>query len=136
MNKYAAEWFELEFVLGSAVKREQNVDLRKDVDWSELEQVTFGAAICAGCVLMEKAGLKGSNQHIKVLFELRNAYVHNNCDISLNKNQNAQQVAIDYLTNNEFKNSPVKIDNPFYELQDTKVIFNRGIYIAIRKCLL
>ena len=136
MNQYAAEWFELEFIFGPATKREQSVDVRADVNWDELEQITRGGAVAAGCALIERAGLKGANQHIKVIFELRNAFIHNNCDISQNRNNNAFNEASNYLSNQEYLQLSSDMDKPFFSLNGSMVEFNEGILFAIRLCLL
>ena len=83
---------------------------------------------------MENAGLKGTTNHIKNIFELRNAFVHNNLDISKNTNENARATAADYLARHLYKQPPLEMDGPYYDLQGTKVILNRHLYLAIRKC--
>jgi len=135
MNSYLAEWFELECVLSPSVKREKTIDIRKEVDWKAIEQSLFGAAICAGCAIIEKAKRKGQDIHTKNIFELRNAFVHNNCDLSGNQNKNSLVQAKDYLSNKVYKTEPLGLPKPFYTLNDSLVLFNDGIYLAVRGCL-
>ncbi len=51
MNSAVEQWIELEQIFSTATKREQNIDLRCNIDWQALEQVTWGAALAGGlCV--------------------------------------------------------------------------------------
>lgn len=136
MNQYAAEWFELEFIFGSATKREQSVDNRANVNWDDLEQITLGGAVAAGCALLEKAKLKGTNQHVKIIFELRNAFIHNGCDISKNNDKSAFLDASNYLTNKEYSSLSPDMSTPYFSLDGSIVEFNEGILFAIRLCLI
>ena len=140
MNSFLAEWFELECILNPSVKHEKAVDTRKDVDWGVIEQSLFGAAICSGCAIIEKAGRKGQDFHTKNLFELRNAFVHNGCDIAKNFNKNSLFQAAEYLDNDYLdkelhKELPVELDHSFYSLNGSMVLFNAGVFFAIRVCL-
>ena len=91
----------------------------------------------AGCALLESAGRKGTTDHIKVLFELRNAFIHNQCDISKNRNSSAYALAQNYLNSKEYENLFQPGDSrPFYDLNSTNIIFNNGVISAIRMCLL
>ena len=136
LNKFAAQWFEMEPIFNAAVAREKAIDLRKNVDWDQLEQIALGAAACAGCSLMESAQLKGTNSHVKLIFELRNAFVHNGCDISKNYNKNALNLARYYLQNSEHTLLSANIGGPFFSFQGNLVKFNSNLLFAIRLCLI
>ncbi len=109
--------------------------IRKMVDWDTIEQSLFGAAICAGCAIIEKAKRKGQDIHTKNIFELRNAFVHNNCDLARNQNKNSLAQAKNYLSNNIYKTAPLELQQPFYKLNGSLVSFSDGIFMAIRGCL-
>jgi hypothetical protein len=137
MNRYLEQWYELEPIFRSAVQREQNGDLRPNIDWNALKQVTLGAALAAGCALLESSSKKWSNEHVDILFEIRNAFVHNQCDISKNNNKNALLFAQSYLEKEEYKKllQPPEL-GPFFTLDKNKVVFQSEIFLAIRMCLL
>lgn len=136
MNSAVEQWIELEQIFSTATKREQNIDLRCNIDWQALEQVTWGAALAAGCALIESSGRKGENGHVKILFEIRNAFIHNECDISKNSNSRALLSAQRYLENEEYKKLYRRADSgPFFTLDGKKVVFQNGIFLAIRMCL-
>lgn len=138
MNQFADEWFELQFILGprQAIERARDVDNRENIDWKYLEQITHGAFVTAGCAILGKAGLKNSNIHTKLIFELRNAFIHNDFDISKNRNKKAYLDAVNYLKHKEYKKSPLKLENSFFDLNVTKVVFKGEIHRAIQMCLL
>jgi len=135
MSPQLVSWLKLEEIFHPDWNNMKDLDPREEVDWELLEQISLGASVAAGCALMEQAGLKGSSNHIKVIFELRNAFIHNECDISRNRNSSALIVAQNYLSNQEY-NTLISNDYPFFELQNNKVIFHPSINGAIRNCLL
>lgn len=134
VNDFQAQWFEMECIFGGAIRREQNVDLRKNVNWEELEQIALGGAVASGCALLERAGLKGSDMHIKTIFELRNSFVHNNCDISKNNNKGAYCGAKRYLEAKEYLGLSSEFSSPFFNLEGSNVVFNRSVLFAIKLC--
>jgi hypothetical protein len=65
--------------------RERSVDLRKSVDWQEIDDSIKVSAIAFICMEIEKRGLKGSSEVVAALFEARNALIHNSGDLSKNR---------------------------------------------------
>lgn len=95
------------------------------------------AALSAGCALLESAGLKNETIHTRILFELRNAFIHNQCNISNNHNPKALPLAQEYLSEKRYSQLFPNIDDrPFYKLNGNVVEFNDHIIGAIRMCLL
>jgi hypothetical protein len=135
MNKHLSHWFELEFIFGGGIRREQNIDQKKYVDWAELDQTVLGAATAAGCSIIENAGLKNRNQHIRVIQELRNAFIHNNCDITKNRNKKSLNMCKEYLMNNSHYELGEDAKD-FFFLENNNVIFKKSILMAIRLCLI
>lgn len=136
MNRFAAQWFEVERIFSPAVKREKAIDLRKNVDWETLEQIVLGGAVSTGCSIIEAAGLKSASDHVKILFELRNAFIHNQCDISKNRNGKALEMSRMYLANNQYRDLSPEIHVPFFRLDGNIVRFHENILFVIRLCLL
>jgi len=137
MSSQLESWLKLEEIFSPNWGNMKDIDPREEVDWELLQQISLGSTVAAGCALMEQAGLKGSSNHIRVIFELRNAFIHNECDISKNRNLSAFTDAQNYLENHEFDNLFKPIDrHPFLVLQGNKVIFKPNIIGAIRNCLL
>jgi len=137
MSPQLESWLKLEEIFHPDWNNMKALDPREEVDWELLEQISLGASVAAGCALMEQAGLKNSSQHIKIIFELRNAFIHNECDISSNRSSTAYTDAYNYLINEKFNTLFPPIDrNPFFELQEHRVIFKPKIIEAIRNCLL
>jgi|TARA_B110001469_G_C9399909_1_gene205596 hypothetical protein len=131
-SKQCDLWWELCFIFGGATRREKNVDLEKDKDWDGFEQYTLGGAVSVGCALMEEAGLKGEkNEHIKLIFELRNAFVHNGFDLTKNRDKKAFSMASEYLSDNQHLHLNGEISGPYFSLNGNKVVFNSGILHAI-----
>lgn len=137
MTPQLESWLKLEEIFSPNWGNMKDLDPREEIDWELLQQISLGSAVAAGCALMEQAGLKGSSNHIRVIFELRNAFIHNECDISKNRKSSALTDAQNYLNNQEFNTLFQQIDrNPFFELQGENVIFKPNIIGAIRNCLL
>ncbi len=136
MNQYLESWLKLEEVFSPNWGNMRDMDPREEIDWETIEQISLGSAVAAGCALIEQAGLKGMTNHIKVIFELRNAFIHNEFDLSQNRNSSALIDAQNYLSNQEYDSLLRPIDSyAFYSLQGSKVIFKQGIVGAIRMCL-
>ena len=128
------DWSEFERVISPALRREQSVDARANINWPLIEQDTLGAACCVGCTMLERIGRKAQNPHTKVLFELRNAYVHNSCNIAQNRNSNALALARNYLSAKTYRQLSLDL-RPYYRLAGTLVQFEPPILLAIRLCL-
>ena len=135
MSSYKNEWFEIETILRSTTKKEKYVDNRSDVDWDLIDQAILSTSLFTGCMILEKSGLKWKDDHTSTLVELRNAFIHNDGDISKNSNKKALENAHQYLVNEDFRMPPLEMTNSYYCIENSKVILNDGIFIAIRKCL-
>jgi len=94
-------WSEIKCYLTSAFREETTKDGFEDEDWNKLNQIILGSALVLGCRLLELDGRKNANEHSKVLFKIRNAFIHNNNDISINNdkfNKDAEKIVDDYTT--------------------------------------
>jgi 5-carboxymethyl-2-hydroxymuconate isomerase len=101
-----------------------------------LEQVVLGGSIATGCAIIEAAGLKGTNAHIKMLFELRNAFIHNQFNIAKNNNKNALKMASEYIVNELHREISSQVDKPFFSLKGTIIELQPDVLFVIRLCLL
>lgn len=135
VNKYQKYWHEISCILHPAVKRERHIDLRKNVDWDELNQIVLGSALILGCSFIEASGIRRDKDHLKVLFELRNAFVHNDRDLSENNNQDALNLCEMYLENQSYKKITGDKKNAFYQLNNTHVVLNDNLYHFIGRSL-
>ena len=87
MTIYDAHWLWYDFanIAGSAVMRSKNVDSDDPhIDWERQEQAVRIAGLSFSCSIFETLELKGADNHLKTLFHLRNAALHNSSDISQN----------------------------------------------------
>lgn len=81
MNTYILEWQEIKFLF--SIEKEKKVDIGNSTNWDNLNQIVLGTAIVAGCKLLEQADLRYTDDKSTVLFKIRNAFIHNDNDISL-----------------------------------------------------
>lgn len=136
MSDLAKKWLELEFIFSPAADHARRYDSRENVDWEELEHFLMIGALATACAMMEAEGLKGRDEHIRLLFELRNALIHNSGDLSKNNNKNALAIAQSYLTNNLHLGLSQKLPGSFFSLQGSNVKLAPSIYFALRLCML
>jgi hypothetical protein len=85
--------------------------------------------------MLEDAGLRAKNEHVQVLFEIRNALIHNDGDIARNKNKRALSMASAYLAAAKHTQLSTKLDEPFFAICDTKVRLLPGLNYALRLCM-
>ena len=85
----ATQWFHLERIFGSATRREQHIDPTANVDWEKTEHFVRIGALAVACAILEDAGLRQKNEHVRLLFEIRNALIHNAGNMALNRNTTA-----------------------------------------------
>lgn len=135
-NSLATQWFHLELCFGSAVSREKNINPEANIDWEKTRHYVDVGALSAACVLLEDSNLKGTNEHIRLLFEIRNALIHNNGDMSLNRNSNSLHDAENYIQENRHKDLSEKLDSPYFSLNGTVVTLKANIYHALRLCMI
>lgn len=86
--------------------------------------------------MIEKAGLKGINEHVSVLFDIRNALVHNGGDISKNDKKTALTEAQDYLLKRKHSTLSDQLDNPYFSLSGSMVKLEGNVLFAIHLCLI
>lgn len=125
-------WFELEFALGTSVKREKEIDLRSGVDWAEIEYHTLKGAIAIACSLIEK--MKRKDEHWETFREIRNALIHNQGNVTKNNNKKALEILTTYLESEKYKKLSENLSS-FYRIDDSIVTLNSGIYFAVRSYL-
>ena len=110
--------------------------LRNGVDWSENEQVLLGGAVCVACSLIEKAiGKNTEDVYIKMQFKIRNAFVHNNCNIEENWNEGDLEYAQDYLSLDRHLALNDNLNYCYFSLDGSIVQFTDSLFLAIRTCL-
>ena len=131
----ATQWFHLERIFSGATQRERRNDPDADVDWEKTDNYVRLGALATACAILEDAGLRGSNEHIQVLFEIRNALIHNCGDMALNKKSTALSKAQVYLANSRHGEISPNLDAPFFSLNGSMVSLSPGIYFAIRLCM-
>ncbi|MDD2765353.1 MAG: hypothetical protein PHE83_15425 [Opitutaceae bacterium] len=129
------EWCDVENVLRGAVDRIKNIDCGSNTNWSLVNETLLLAGLAAGCSLLEKSGLKGSDEHISVLFDIRNALVHNGGDLSKNTKKTALTEATDYLANSKHRKLSNQFKNPFFSLSGSVVSIKSDILFALRLCM-
>lgn len=131
----ATQWFHLERAIGPAVRREQRNDPDANVDWAKTDHYVRIGALAVACAILEDAGLKLKNEHIRQLFEIRNALIHNGGNLALNRNSNAVLSAQNYLNQGRHKNISQNLDAPYFSLIGTTVELQSNIYFALRLCM-
>jgi hypothetical protein len=70
-----------------------------------------------------------------MLFETRNALVHNSGDMALNKSPKALAMAKTYLADSRHCDISPNLASPFFSLMGSKVRLSPNIYFAIRLCM-
>ena len=135
-SDYSKLWFELSCILSPAVKREKHIDSRTGVDWTIIEQQVFGSALQIGCSFLERSSISTLDEHMKVIYQLRNAYVHNDFDLSKNRNKKALELCSTYNERETFKEIKGYNGNAFFELSESKAVFNESVFFYIRCILL
>jgi len=136
MSDLAKKWIELEFVFSPAATHARRYDLRRDIDWEDIDHYIRIGALATACALIEEEGLKGRNEHIKLLFELRNALIHNSGDLSKNKYRKALQLAENYLAQNHHLELSPELSVPFFSLHGPLIKLTPSLYFALRLCML
>lgn len=132
----ATQWFHLERAFGPAVRREQRNDPDANVDWAKTDHYVRIGALAVACAILEDAGLKKKNEHIGLLFEIRNALIHNGGDMAMNRNAQALQNARNYLNLARHRDISQNLDAPYFSLAGTIVELQGNIYFALRLCML
>ena len=130
MPSLATQWFHVERIFGGATQRERRNDPEADVDWEKTDEYVRLGALATACAILEDAGRKGNDEHIQVLFEIRNALIHYGGDIALNKNTRALSKAQAYLANSRHNQISNNLDGPFFSLTGSQVRLNSNIYFA------
>jgi hypothetical protein len=134
-SSLATQWFHLELAFGPAVLRQQRNDPDANIDWTKTDHYVRIGALSVACALLEDAGLKKKNEHIRMLFEIRNALIHNGGDMALNRNSSALISAQNYLNQDRHKDISQNLDSPYFSLTDTVVVLQSNIYFALRLCM-
>lgn len=132
----ATQWFHLERIFGPAARRERHIDPDANVDWELTDHYVRVGALAVGCALLEDAGLKAKDEHVRLLFEIRNALIHNAGDMALNRNTKALGDAQRYLSNASHATLSPEIGSPFFSLTGTVVELQPSIYFSLRLCML
>ncbi len=132
----AKQWFEIERVLAPAVRREQHTDSRPSVDWGHIDRHVRLGALAIGCAMLEDAGRKGVDEHVDVLFEIRNALIHNAGDLAKNRNSRAVDMARTYLREARHSSLSTNIPAAFFSLTGTVVTLQANVFLALRICML
>lgn len=132
----ATQWFHLERIFGPATRREQHIDPTANVDWQKTDHYVRIGALAVACAILEDAGHKQKSEHVKLLFEIRNALVHNAGDIALNRNTSALPSAQSYLQNQGHLRLSANLTDPYFTLNGSVVTLQPGIYFALRLCML
>jgi hypothetical protein len=118
------------------VKREKLNNPDANIDWEKTEHYVRIGALSSACVLLEDANLKGTNVHIRLLFEIRNAFIHNKGDMALNRNSDSLQDAINYIQDNGHKDLSDKLDSPYFSINGSVVKLENNLYYALRLCMI
>jgi hypothetical protein len=132
----STQWFHLELAFGPAVDRMRHQDPDAKIDWDETEHYVRIGALAVACALLEDAGLRDKNEHVRVLFEIRNALIHNDGDISRNRNRRALPMAEAYLAASTHTQLSDQLGEPFFAVSGTKVRLLSGLNYALRLCML
>lgn len=80
--------------------------------------------------------MKQRDEHIRLLFELRNAMIHNSGDLGLNRNPNALVEARAYLASAKHLQLSPQLTTPFFSLHGTRAELHPNLYFAVRLCML
>jgi hypothetical protein len=130
----AIQWFHLERITGtaSAVRKEKQMVPDLNVDWEKLEHFARIGLLSIGCALLESAQLKGKDEHIRLLFEIRNALIHNNGDLALNHNQQSLTNATKYIEQNRHTEISEELDSTYFSMNGTVVELDRNISYVLR----
>jgi hypothetical protein len=131
----STQWFHLELAFGPAVDRLRRQDPTANVDWAETEHYVRLGALAVACAMLEDAGLRQKNEHIQVLFEIRNALIHNDGDIGRNRNQSALPMAEAYLATGKHNQLSAQLGGPFFSVSGTKVRLLPSLNFALRLCM-
>jgi hypothetical protein len=132
----ATHWFHLELALGSAVQRTKHGAPFAKIDWGTTDHYVSIGALAVACAVLEDAGLRNKNEHVKLLFEIRNALIHNAGNLALNRKPTALADAQTYLqTKGHLRLSP-ELTQPFFSLKGSVVKLEPGMYFAVRLCML
>jgi hypothetical protein len=130
----SGEWFLVEHVLSGVTQRVEHNYSGNNIDWDVVNETVLLAGLAAGCSLLERAGVKATNEHNTILFDIRNALIHNGGDLSKNHKSTALSNAEDYLRNNKHLNLSAEIQQPFFTLSDSIVKLEPNILYVIRLC--
>lgn len=131
----STQWFHLELVFGSAVDRIRRQDPTANIDWAKTEHYVRIGALAVACAMLEDAGLRRNNIHIEVLFEIRNAVIHNDGDISRNRNASALSLATGYLASKQYLLLSKELKEPFFSISGTHVALLPNLNYALRFCM-
>ncbi|MCF6340109.1 MAG: hypothetical protein L3J10_05065 [Sulfurimonas sp.] len=131
MNQYVNEWQELKILF--SIKKEKRIDNGNSTDWGNLNQIILGTALVAGCKLLEQADLKYSDANSTLLFKMRNAFIHNDNDISLYNGVREANSGAEALVDNFIHQH----GNKYFEKDSNKkIIFNEKIIHFITMTLI
>ena len=130
----SGEWFLVEHILSGATQRIENNYSENSIDWDVVNETVLLAGLAAGCSLLERAGVKATDEHNTVLFDIRNTLIHNAGDLSRNRKSTTLSDAEDYLRNNKHLNLSVEIQQPFFTLSGSIVKLEPNILYVIRLC--
>jgi hypothetical protein len=135
MMSLAGEWFLVELVLGGATRHVADNYNGNQINWEIVNESVLLAGLAAGCSMMEKSGLKGKNEHVNVLFDIRNALIHNSGDIAKNSKQTALNEAKAYLADHKHTSLSANLSSEFFSLKGSQVALHGNVLYAIRLCL-
>lgn len=132
----STQWFHLELAFGPAVDRMRRQDPDANINWDETEHYVRIGALAVACAMLEDAGLRAKNEHVRVLFEIRNALIHNDGDIAMNKYSRALPLASAYLAAGKHTQLSTQLGGPFFAMSGTKVRLLSSLNYALRLCML
>ena len=132
----AGEWFLVEHVLSGATNRVASNYSGHSIAWAVVNETVLLAGLAAGCSLLERSGLKGANEHVTVLFDIRNALVHNGGDLSQNTKKTALAEATDYLAKSKHLALSKELLKPFFSLSGSIVHLESNVLYALRLCMI
>jgi hypothetical protein len=127
-----SQWLPLERAFSSAIRREEYAAQVDTIDWVKADHYVRIGALATACVMLEDAGRKNSTEHIQVLFEIRNALIHNNGDLAKNRNSKALVDAQAYLAKSKHLDLSSSLASPYFSIVGTVVKLQPSIHFALR----
>ena len=97
---YTSVWLGINEIFRSGSSIAEKNSKTQKIDWNEVDQIMLGSSVVTGCKFIELSGYKNIDEHSKVLFKIRNAFIHNGNDISINNdrlNKDAEDIVDNYI---------------------------------------